>query len=508
METWFWLVLVAGSVIWAVRERRENTLLRATVKQEQAEISQQQNAQVQIRLSEARFKAILETSVDLMTRLDMDGVILEVYTRPGFYNTPPERRVVGKAIDTIYETTVTDRYRQAMEQVLLTGRPQRFTYESEYNGRAYGREVWLTGCGEELIAIEQDTTEQVILATQLRYLNLYDSLTGLFNRSRFEQEMRHIGGEENCSVGLVVCDLDGLKLINDTLGHEQGDRQLIDVADLLKRCFRPEDHIARISGDEFAAILPNVDAETLTTICRKISQEVDEYNLLLPNARLGLSIGHAMRGCPTDMNTLFIEAENEMYRQKRLRDENASQFILDGMFQSVVARDYFENGHPQRVEEYAAKLATVLGLSFEQAENLRLLSRYHDIGKVGLDERIVMKPGRLTTDERQRIAQHCEIGCRIARCVPVLAPVADLILKHHEQWDGSGYPLGLKHTDIPLECRILAIADAYEVMTAGRPYRHALSKTEAIEELRRGAGTQFDPKLLELFLPMLESEHE
>ncbi|KYZ77843.1 hypothetical protein AXX12_17435 [Anaerosporomusa subterranea] len=508
MEIWFWLVLVAGSVSWAARERRENTLLRATVKQEQTEISQQQNTQEQIRLNEARFKAILETSVDVMTRLDLDGVILELYTRPGFYQTPPDRRLVGKKIDSIYETSVTDRYQQAMEQVLLTGRPQRFTYEGEYHGRAYGREVWLTGCGEELIAIERDTTERVMMAKQLRYLNLYDSLTGLFNRSRFEQEMRHFGEDEQCSVGIVVCDLDGLKLINDTLGHEQGDRQLVDVADLFKRCFRAEDHIARIGGDEFAAILPNVDDETLTAICRKISQEVDEYNLLLPNARLGLSIGHAMRGCPTDMNTLFIEAENEMYRQKQLRDENVRQFILDGMFQSVEARDYFKSGHPQRVEEYAVKLAAVLELSSEQVENLHLLSRYHDIGNVGLDERIVMKPGRLTTDERQEIAQHCEIGCRIARCVPALVPVADLVLKHHEQWDGSGYPLGLQHTDIPLECRILAIADAYEAMTAGRPYRHALSKTEAIEELRRGAGTQFDPELLKLFLQVLESEHE
>jgi diguanylate cyclase (GGDEF)-like protein len=307
---------------------------------------------------------------------------------------------------------------------------------------------------------------------------------------------------------MVVCDLDGLRLINDTLGHEQGDRQLVDVADLLQRCFRPEDRLARIGGDEFAAILPDVDGETLTAICRKISQEVDEYNLLLPNARLSLAVGHALRDCPADMHTLFIEAENEMYRQKQLRDGNSSQFILDGMFQSVEARDYFDDGHPQRVEDYAVRLAAILGLGLEQTEKLRLLSRYHDIGKVGLDERIVMKPGRLSADERQEVAQHCAIGCRIARCVPALAPVADLILKHHEQWDGSGYPLGLKYTDIPLECRILAIADAYEVMTAGRPYRHALTKAEAIVELHEGAGTQFDPELLKAFLPVLESEPE
>ena len=381
---------------------------------------------------------------------------------------------------------------------------QSFTYEIEHKSRAYGREARLSVCGEELIVIERDMTERLAMAKELRYLSQYDPLTGLFNRSRFAQELRRMKGEEFCPIGAVICDLDGLKLINDTLGYEQGDKLLATAAGILQHYFRPQDYLARIGGDEFAMLLPNIQPDTIETICNQIAEAVEEYNAMLPSAPLGFAIGFAVSECPIDLEALFVEADNAMYQKKLLRDGDANQAILEGMVQLAQTRDYCAIAHPERMEAYAIQLAEGLAMSEDRIENLRLLSRFHDIGKAGLEENLILKPGRLTVSELREVARHSELGCRIVRSIPQLAPVAELILKHHEWWDGRGYPLGLKATAIPLECRILAIVDAYEVMTAGRPYRPARSQEEAMEELRQGAGSQFDPELVTKFLQLLE----
>jgi HD-GYP domain-containing protein (c-di-GMP phosphodiesterase class II) len=153
------------------------------------------------------------------------------------------------------------------------------------------------------------------------------------------------------------------------------------------------------------------------------------------------------------------------------------------------------------------KLALVLGVTMRHISDLSLLSKFHDIGKVGVPDRILFKPSTLTTEEMLEMQRHCEIGHRIAQSAPDLAPIADWILKHHEWWNGKGYPLGLKGEDIPLECRILAIVDAYDAMTNNRPYRKALSPKKALIELKRCSGTQFDPCLVSKFVEMLEQEN-
>jgi HD-GYP domain-containing protein (c-di-GMP phosphodiesterase class II) len=147
-----------------------------------------------------------------------------------------------------------------------------------------------------------------------------------------------------------------------------------------------------------------------------------------------------------------------------------------------------------------------LGLSEERLNDLQLLARFHDLGKVGIPDSILFKPGPLTREEFQEMKRHCEIGHRIALSLTDLAPIADFILKHHEHWDGRGYPLGLSGEDIPLECRILSIVDAYDTMTSERPYKGSVSHEDAIAELKRCAGTQFDPELVERFVALMIGE--
>lgn len=171
---------------------------------------------------------------------------------------------------------------------------------------------------------------------------------------------------------------------------------------------------------------------------------------------------------------------------------------------ALEARDFITEGHVDRLQDLVSSLGREIGLPQRDINDLRLIAQFHDIGKVGIPDHILFKPGPLTSEEMTEMRRHSEIGHRIAQSSPDLVPIADFILKHHEWWDGNGYPLGLKGEETPLECRIIAIADAYEAMTSNRPYRQAMLPQEAIDELKRCAGTQFDTQLVEKFIKTLD----
>jgi HD-GYP domain-containing protein (c-di-GMP phosphodiesterase class II) len=192
-----------------------------------------------------------------------------------------------------------------------------------------------------------------------------------------------------------------------------------------------------------------------------------------------------------------------MYREKLQQSHSSHSETVQALIKTMEARDYITEGHAVRLQDYAHKLATAVGLSEDRLTDLQLLARFHDLGKVGIPDSILHKPGPLTDAEFDEMRRHCEIGHRIALSLVDLAPVADFILKHHEQWDGQGYPLGLSGEDIPLECRILGIVDAYDAMTGERPYSRSKSAREALQELVRCAGTQFDPGLVKVFVSIM-----
>ena len=346
-----------------------------------------------------------------------------------------------------------------------------------------------------------DITQRKQMEEKLKEMSFRDFLTGLYNRNFFEEEMARLGDGRYSPIGIVVCDLDGLKFVNDTLGHHAGDRMLIQTADILQHNFRSSDIIARIGGDEFAILLAEIDREMLDRILRRLRQAVQDRNNKEPEIPLSLSMGHALdEGGTDDMQALFREADNRMYREKIQREGSARSAILQALTVSMEARDFNTENHCDRLQELAASLARSLNLSHDSVNDLFLLARFHDLGKVGIPDHILFKNGPLTKEEWRQMRQHCEIGHRIASSVPDLEPIADWILKHHEQWNGQGYPLGLSGQDIPLPCRILAIVDAFDAMTSDRPYRGAMSRDKAIAELRRCAGTQFDPDLVEHFI--------
>jgi len=335
------------------------------------------------------------------------------------------------------------------------------------------------------------------------YLSLHDALTGLYNRAFFEEEMKRIAGSREQTAGMMVCDVDGLKLINDTLGHKAGDLVLKAVATILMKSFRPDDIVARIGGDEYAVILHHNLERIFEENSRKISEKINTYNIENPTVPISLSMGFAVsRELSVDMGALFKEADNSMYREKLHRYKSSRSAIVQTLMKTLEARDVQTEGHSNRMQELVSFIANALGMPDKYIADLRLLARFHDVGKVGIPDNILLKPGRLTEEEIIVMRQHCEIGYRIARSAPDLTPIADWILKHQEWWDGNGYPLGISGEQIPLECRILTIADAYDAMTSDRPYRKAMSHEAALNELTRCAGTQFDPKLVGLFVAM------
>ena len=222
--------------------------------------------------------------------------------------------------------------------------------------------------------------------------------------------------------------------------------------------------MARIGGDEFAVLLPGSDETTTERVCSELRDAVDRYNAANPERPLSTSIGFAARSDTSkSMSDLFKEADDNMYREKLHRSRSTRSVIVQTLMKAMQARDFITEGHLDRLESLVARVAAAIGLPERNITDLRLLARFHDIGKVGIPDRILMKPGALTPEEIEEMRLHCEIGLRIAQSVPDLASISDWILKHHEWWNGQGYPLGLKGEEIPLECRILAIVDAYWV---------------------------------------------
>ena len=308
-------------------------------------------------------------------------------------------------------------------------------------------------------------------------------------------------------VGVICCDLDGLKLVNDTFGHAAGDVMLQRTAAMLREVLPEPTLIARVGGDEFVVLLTEVDESLLRQAYGKLQaykhagmQESEEFPLQI-------SVGYRYRyQCEPDSNELdqmLKEADDEMYRQKLSSTHSNRNVVVQTIMKMLEIRDYATEGHSQRMGDLAVALAEQIGLANNSKNDLRLLAQFHDLGKIGVPDQILLKPGPLTAEERKEMERHSEIGHRIAMVVPEFLPVADLILKHHEWWNGTGYPLGLQGDSIPVENRILSIVDAYDAMTSDRPYRAAMTQGAAIEELCRCRGSQFDPVLVDQFITLL-----
>lgn len=345
--------------------------------------------------------------------------------------------------------------------------------------------------------------------SHLEYLTFYDSLTGLYNRGYFNNELKRLGAGREFPVTIITTDLNGLKLVNDTMGHAEGDEHLKEYANLVKGCLRGSDILARVGGDELAALLPGTGREAAEEIVNRIRARENLYNREQRKGRLPLSIAVGMattENADTPLGEVFREADDLMYRDKLQHGASARAQITSALLSSLEERNFTSAAQVQRLTRLCQKMAGKLGLPPRQLSNLSLLARAHDLGNLSIPDHILFKKEGLTEEEWEIMREHPEKGYRIAKFTPELSGVADLILRHHEKWDGSGYPLKIKGGQIPIECRILSIVDAYDAMTTQRPYRKAVSREQAVAEIKKNSGTQFDPQLVEIFLEVLREQ--
>ncbi|AEM79212.1 sensor domain-containing diguanylate cyclase/phosphohydrolase [Thermoanaerobacter wiegelii] len=356
-----------------------------------------------------------------------------------------------------------------------------------------------------IMTIIRDITERKLAEEKLEHMGTHDILTGLYNRNFFEEKMSFIEKNNIIPTVIIVCDVDGLKLVNDTMGHKAGDMLLKTAAEVLRKCFRGQDILARIGGDEFAIILPHTSSDIVEKIVSRIKKVIENSKFTIENYNIALnmSIGYAVKNNSFDkMEEVFKEADNNMYREKLFHKRSSYRKVLDSILKMFEIRQPRLQKHLKGVKEVLVNFAEYLKLSRVRIKNLELLAEFHDIGMIGISDKILSNIDNLNEEEKLEFQKHCEIGYRIAMSSPDLAHLADMILMHHEWWNGQGYPLGVKGEDIPYECRILAIVDAYVQMIDEE--EKGLSKEQALKEIRKMAGIQFDPILVEKFLAFMK----
>ncbi|NLX91111.1 MAG: HD-GYP domain-containing protein [Firmicutes bacterium] len=281
---------------------------------------------------------------------------------------------------------------------------------------------------------------------------------------------------------------------------------LKSVAQILESSCRKEDIIARWGGDEFIILLPQTSKKEVYKICNRIKSRCQGVST--GDVPISLALGFAVKNnISSIMDDIIKQAENNMYKQKLAESKSIRSSVLKALLKTLGTKSFETEEHTKRMQSMALKIGECLKLPDSEMARLSLLITLHDIGKINISEEILTKKESLTKQEWEIIKKHPEIGFRIARATEEFAHVAEDILAHHERWDGSGYPKGLKGKEIPILSRITAIVDAYEIMTNGRPYRKALSHDEIISEIERNSGTQFDPELAALFLNILQKEH-
>lgn len=354
-----------------------------------------------------------------------------------------------------------------------------------------------------------------------------DSLTGLLNhRSIHEKLNRVLETDDGTPCSVMMLDIDDFKLINDTYSHPVGDQAIRCIAQALVDTCPSNAYVGRCGGDEFMVVLAGMDSSQAEHLAEQIRAHIKAHPIANPEGVLlplrlcyGIAdtvvLGRSIASLITGADAALYEGKNEggntikLHRVAKSDVESANRTrydILDSLVTAIDRKDNYTREHSAHMTSYALDLAQELNCSEDVFRIVRVAGLLHDVGKIGVPDRILLKPGKLTEDERQIMQGHVTLSALIIHGLPHLMDILEAVSCHHERWDGTGYPKGLAGDQIPYLGRIMSIADAFSAMTLDRPYRTAMAPESAMAEIARGAGTQFDPKLTDVFLEMLEKK--
>ena len=470
-------------------------------------------SQIELRESEKKYRWITENVADVIS-------VYNINNREHTFVSPSIMSLLGlskeEGIKLKFEDTIVP---EAIEEVtkLLTVELNKFismpdpknnfTHEVQMirkNGSKVWTEISFKFQYNELKEIEsvniiRNIEERKKSEEVMHKLSYYDQLTGVYNRRFYEEELKRLDNRRNLPLSIIMADINGLKLANDAFGHQEGDLILKKIGKILKSQCRADEIISRIGGDEFIILMPKTDGESAHRLVERINKAVTSERM--NHGILSLSIGYAVKEKPSEqMHQIFKRAEDDMYSHKLAESSSMRSKTIDLIMNSLFEKSNREMLHSDRVSMLCHNIASEMEFSQEDINQAKIAGLVHDIGKIGVNNTILDKPGKLDQGEWLEIQKHCEIGYRILSSVNEFSEIAEFVLSHQERWDGKGYPQGLKGENIPLQARIIAVADSFDAMTSDRSYRKGMSNSEAVIEIRKCSGTQFDPEIAKIFI--------
>lgn len=502
-----------GEVFWAqlkgsmYKTPDDKALLRIML----VDISDRRQLEAALKNEKQLFQTTLGSIGEGILTVDKYGIILLMNPVAERLTGWPLAEAIGRHIHEVFylmDEDTRERKTTVIDTVLRTGKP----YTSPEHAVLLSKDgsehpiedittPLLMDDGKVLGAVLgfRDVTNKIKQLNKIKHLSYHDQLTGLYNRRFFEEELQRIDTARNMPLTIVMGDVNGLKLINDSFGHTMGDELLKKVAAAISKGCREDEIIARLGGDEFVIILPKTDAIMVQQIIQRIKDYANEDKLGAMD--ISISFGYDTKtSIEQNIQDIFRHAENSMYRHKLSESSSIRSKTIDVIMCTLFEKNNRELLHSKRVGKLSADTAAFLDFSDDDINQIRIAGMMHDIGKIGIDEKILNKPNRLNCEEWKEIERHSEIGYRILSSVNEFSEIADFILENHEQWNGKGYPRGLKHREISLQARIIAIADAYDAMTGIRSYGKTYNQEEAIVEIKRCSGKQFDPTIARVFV--------
>ncbi|WP_313071328.1 PAS domain S-box protein [Lacrimispora sp.] len=506
-----------GSIVWVeVNGVRAKWLDKPAIEYFLVDITEQKKVEDALRASEERLRMIMGFSSDVTWIFNFDQLKL-TYVSPSifhFLGYHPEELMKMNPVD-----LVPNEFRLKTKQILIQNikefmaKPEESnTYTIELqNIHKDGKRIWTEMSSKnryndkmevEIVSSSRNIEERKHAQQEVLYLSYHDQLTGLYNRRYYEEELRRMDTKNNLPITMILADVNGLKLTNDAFGHMTGDLLLKRTVEIFHQNSRCGDIIARIGGDEFVFLLSRTNKEEAEEMISRMKAAMAKEKV--ENGILSVSFGSATKTmADQDIYYIFSEAENAMYQQKlkesiSMRNQTI-QIITDTLFRD----NQEEEVHNRRVSELCKELAIAMELGEDMIHHVTVAGFYHDIGKIGLDKHIISKMEPMTEEEWIQFRRHPEKGYQILKSSAEFAQAAQYVLSHHERMDGNGYPQGISGEDIPLPARILSVADAYDTMRNPRGYHEKWSQEDAVRELLKNAGTQFDEAVVRIFVDMV-----